>query len=116
MIKLTERQKEVFEKIDSSATDAQWRDWKWQLRHQIRDIDTFEELLGVQFEPDERRHLEETVSRFPIAITPYYVSLIDIDDIQNDPVFKQAFPMPDELQTCASEMADPLSEIGRAHV
>lgn len=110
MIKLTERQKEVFEKIDSSATDAQWRDWKWQLRHQIRDIDTFEELLGVQFEPDERRHLEETVSRFPIAITPYYVSLIDIDDIQNDPVFKQAFPMPDELQTCASEMADPLSE------
>ena len=110
MFKLTDRQKELFEKIDSDAADTQWRDWKWQLRHQIRDIDTFEELLGVQFEPDERRQLEETVWRFPIAITPYYLSLIDIDEMQNDPVFKQAFPMPQELSTCTSEMADPLSE------
>ena len=110
MLKLTDRQKELFEKIDSDAADTQWRDWKWQLRHQIRDIDTFEELLGVQFEPDERRQLEETVWRFPIAITPYYLSLIDIDEMQNDPVFKQAFPMPQELSTCTSEMADPLSE------
>jgi lysine 2,3-aminomutase len=58
MFKLTDRQKELFEKIDSDAADTHWRDWKWQLRHQIRDIDTFEELLGVQFEPDERRQLE----------------------------------------------------------
>ena len=99
MIKLTDRQKEVFEKIDSSATDSQWRDWKWQIRHQVRDIETFENLLGVVFEEDERRQLAETVSRFPIAITPYYLSLIDTDEISGDPIFKQAFPSPDELIT-----------------
>jgi len=110
MIKLTDRQKEVFEKIDSSATDSQWRDWKWQIRHQVRDIETFENLLGVVFEEDERRQLAETVSRFPIAITPYYLSLIDTDEISGDPIFKQAFPSPDELITFNSEMADPLGE------
>lgn len=110
MIKLTGRQKEVFEKIDSSATDSQWRDWKWQIRHQVRDIETFENLLGVVFEEDERARLTETVSRFPIAITPYYLSLIDTDEIANDPIFKQAFPSPDELVTFSSEMADPLGE------
>lgn len=110
MIKLTGRQKEVFEKIDSSATDSQWRDWKWQIRHQVRDIETFENLLGVVFEEDERARLTETVSRFPIAITPYYLSLIDTDEIANDPIFKQAFPSPDELITFSSEMADPLGE------
>ena len=110
MIKLTERQKEVFEKIDNTATDTEWRNWKWQLRHQVRDIETFEDLLGVQFEAEERRQLEATAARFPIAITPYYLSLIDIDEMQSDPVFKQSFPMVDELETCTSEMADPLSE------
>lgn len=110
MIKLTGRQRKVFEKIDSSATDSQWRDWKWQIRHQVRDIETFENLLGVVFEEDERARLTETVSRFPIAITPYYLSLIDTDEIANDPIFKQAFPSPDELVTFSSEMADPLGE------
>jgi lysine 2,3-aminomutase len=110
MIKLTDRQKEVFEKIDSTATDSHWRDWKWQIRHQVRDVETFENLLGVVFEEDERRRLAETVSRFPIAITPYYLSLIDTDEICNDPIFKQAFPSPDELITFSSEMADPLGE------
>jgi lysine 2,3-aminomutase len=110
MIHLSERQKEIFGKIDDSAGISLWRDWKWQLRHQIRDIETFENLLGIEFEPEERRQLEQTVARFPIAITPYYLSLIDIDEMQNDPIFKQAFPMPEELDTCPSEMADPLSE------
>ena len=110
MIYLSERQKEIFGKIDDSAGISLWRDWKWQLRHQIRDIETFENLLGIEFEPEERRQLEQTVARFPIAITPYYLSLIDIDEMQNNPIFKQAFPMPEELDTCPSEMADPLSE------
>lgn len=110
MKQLTIRQQEVFDKIDSNAELSSWRDWKWQLRHAIRDIETFENLLGVEFEPDERAKLEETVSTFPIAITPYYASLIDIDEMENDPVFKQAFPSPSELKRSRCEMADPLHE------
>ncbi len=89
---------------------SQWHDWKWQLRHAIKDIETFENLLGVVFEPEERAKLEKTVSKFPIAITPYYASLIDIDEVENDPVFKQAFPSPSELIMSRCDMADPLHE------
>jgi lysine 2,3-aminomutase len=108
---LTIRQKEVFDKIDDIDADmSSWRDWKWQLRHAIRDIETFETLLGVEFEPDERARLEETVAKFPISITPYYASLIDIDEMENDPVFKQAFPSPNELKLSRCDMSDPLHE------
>ncbi len=110
MLNMSDRQKEVFGKIDKTADTTQWRDWKWQLRHQIRSIDTFEKLLGVKFEADERRKLEAITSCFPVAITPYYLSLIDIDEMDSDPIYKQAFPLTLEQATCTSEMADPLSE------
>ena len=86
--------------ITGQAGMPQWRDWRWQLRHAIRDIDTFEQSLGVRLAPDERRKVERTLSKFPLSITPYYLSLIDTDDIENDPVFKQAFPSPRELDVC----------------
>jgi lysine 2,3-aminomutase len=108
--KLTIRQKEVFDKIEGTTDLSQWHDWKWQLRHAIKDIETFENLLGVMFEPDERAKLEETVSKFPISITPYYASLIDIDEMETDPIFKQSFPSPSELMRSRCEMADPLHE------
>ncbi len=110
MKQLSIRQKEVVRKIDVDANQSNWRDWKWQIRHSIKDIETFEKLLGVEFESDQRARLEETVSQFPISITPYYASLIDTDDMDNDPVFKQAFPSPSELMRSKCEMSDPLHE------
>lgn len=110
MKQLSIRQKEVFNKIDIDADLSSWRDWKWQIRHAIHDIETFESLLGVKFSHGKRAKLEETVSRFPISITPYYASLIDTDEMENDPVFKQAFPSPSELLLSNCEMSDPLHE------
>ena len=89
---------------------AEWTDWRWQIRHAIRDIAIAEELLKVRFSPDERAELEQTVSRFPICITPYYFSLIDPEDYRNDPIFRQSFPSPDELIIMSCDMKDPLAE------
>ena len=87
-----------------------WTDWKWQIKHSIKDIDSFEKLLGIKFKAEERKRLEETLEKFPMSITPYYMSLINADDYQNDPVFKQSFPNPSELIIKQHEMEDPLSE------
>ncbi|MFW6155604.1 MAG: lysine 2,3-aminomutase [Planctomycetota bacterium] len=87
-----------------------WRDWRWQIRHAIRDIDTFEQSLGVKLTLDERERVERTLAKFPLSITPYYLSLIDTDDVENDPVFKQAFPSPSELKVMPTDMSDPLHE------
>ena len=105
-----ERQQEIAEKISPTAQISHWKDWKWQLKHAIRDIRTFERLTGIKFKENEKKLREETVAKFPISITPYYLSLIDTDNYKNDPVSKQCFPSPSELITCKYEMKDPLAE------
>jgi lysine 2,3-aminomutase len=104
------KQVEIAGKIDSKAAMFQWNDWKWQMKHAIKDISTFERLLGIHFSPGERRDLETTIHQFPLSITPYYLSLIDVRDMKNDPVYKQCFPSPEELIVEKCDMADPLAE------
>ena len=104
-------QQQLAEAIDATGvTLSRWRDWRWQLKHAIRDIDQVEELLGIHFGAEERTQLEETLRRFPLAITPYYLSLVDNDGFRDDPVFRQAFPSPRELELDACDLADPLAE------
>ncbi len=106
----TDRQQSIAEKIESDVVLSKWRDWRWQMRHSIRDISTFEHLLGVEFEREEREALKETLDKFPLSVTPYYLSLINADDYRNDPVYKQSFPSPSELIIAEHDMADPLAE------
>lgn len=87
-----------------------WTDWKWQDSNKIIDIDTFEKFLNFSFTTEEKLELQQTIDKFPMSITPYYLSLINTNNIKNDPVFKQAFPNPEELQVEECEMQDPLSE------
>ncbi len=58
------------------GNDEDWNDWRWQVRHVIRDAETLKDLVYVSAEEEEavreaRRH------RLPFGITPYYVSLMD---------------------------------------
>jgi len=106
----TKAQRKVAERISENAVISNWKDWKWQLRNSIKDIDTFEKLLGIKFSAGHRKKLELTVKKFPLSITPYYLSLIDPQDYENDPVFKQAFPSPSELRVSKHDMRDPLAE------
>ena len=89
---------------------AQWCNWHWHLRNSIKTLEEIEEFLDRSFEPGERVLLSQTLEKFPLSITPYYLSLVDRDDFRNDPVFKQAFPSPDELVVQDCDMADPLAE------
>jgi lysine 2,3-aminomutase len=95
---------------DEKVAISKWRDWHWQLKNAITKVETFEECLDIELEPLEKRKVELTLKKFPMSITPYYLSLIDRDDFRNDPVFRQAFPNPKELQIEKCDMADPLAE------
>ncbi len=103
-------QKQLANQIDENSSLKHWRDWKWQLKHSIRDIATFERLLDVSFDDEDRKSLEQTLEQFPLAVTPYYLSLIDREDFRNDPVFKQSVPSAAELIIGKHDMADPLHE------
>lgn len=104
------RQQEITKKIDSEADISDWTNWKWQLRHSIKTLEQFEYLTGIEFDEQETEQLRQTFDKFPLSITPYYLSLIHRGNYRNDPVFKQAFGSPEELITLKSEYLDPLSE------
>ncbi len=110
MVIFSENQQAIANRIDADTAIDRWKDWRWQVRHAITDIPTFERLLGIAFPEEERELLEETIRKFPLRITPYYLSLIDANDYWNDPIFLQCFPQPAELQIEACDMEDPLAE------
>ncbi|MBN1114587.1 MAG: lysine 2,3-aminomutase [Oligoflexia bacterium] len=87
-----------------------WYDYRWHLKNIIRDLPRAFELLGIRPGQDFLRDSTEVLSKFPLAITPYYLSLIDVSDYMNDPVFKQSFPSYKELDVKHNDMIDPLSE------
>lgn len=87
-----------------------WKDWKWQLKHSIKDLSTLERLLDIRLPDSYRAQMEETIGTFPMSITPYYLSLVDTRDYENDPIFKQAVPSPKELKVEEYDLPDPLSE------
>ncbi len=108
MINVT-RQRMDHEQLSAQST-AQWTDWKWQARHVIRKVETVEAILGIRFPESERDDIQKTIDCFPMSITPYYLSLVDPEDYQNDPVFRQAFPDIRELNVAGHDMEDPLAE------
>ncbi|WP_132873871.1 lysine 2,3-aminomutase [Seleniivibrio woodruffii] len=110
MMIYTKHQQNIAESLNSDSDINDWKDWKWQIRHTIRTIDDFESILDVKFEPSEKNLMAKTLEKFPLAITPYYASLIDRTNLKDDPVFKQAFCSIEELNIDAWDMADPLSE------
>ncbi len=110
------KQQAIANKIEEEPQKSKWKDWRWQLKHSIRSIDKFETLTGIKFDEDERQELKKTLQKFPLSITPYYLSLIDKNNFRNDPVFKQSFGGVEELITLKSEFEDPLSEEGDSPV
>jgi lysine 2,3-aminomutase len=89
------------------VSDINWNDWKWQFRNRITTIDQLSRLIPLSIE--EQTQLGLVTERYPLSITPYYLSLIDQDN-PNDPVRKQAVPSILEMTMSTIGMEDPLAE------
>lgn len=110
MVIFNDTQQALASRINSKSTISNWQDWKWQLKNTIRTIDQFSKLTGITFPDEERSQLKSTLDKFPLAITPYYASLISKENFRNDPVFRQSFANVNELIVRNNELEDPLSE------
>jgi lysine 2,3-aminomutase len=107
---LSETQENIIQAIEDNVNISKWRNWKWQLKHRIKDLNTFEKLLGLKLSSEEREAFSDTIKKFPMSITPYYLSLINTENYINDPIFKQSFPSHLELEILNQDMTDPLHE------
>lgn len=91
----------------ADVPSSQWNDWRWQQVHRVRGADGLAKVLRLS--DDERQACTAAAERFAMAVTPYYLSLMDPDD-PSDPVRRQAVPSMAELSVAAGEQQDPLAE------
>jgi len=58
-----------------NTTLTEWQDWRWQLHHRIRDVNTLGRMIRLS--EDERHAMSDQANSLPLAITPHYASLLD---------------------------------------
>lgn len=92
------------------ADSSSWNDWKWQIRNGVQDLEQMQTLLGTKLPERLNKDFQKITAKFPMSATPYYLSLMNTDDLENDPIFRQSVPSISELEICDSDMKDPLHE------
>ncbi len=93
--------------LDSAQIDAQ-DDWRWQAQHTIRSLPELEHVLTLT--EAEREGTKRALSEgLPLAITPHYLSLIDVDD-PSCPIRLQCVPRAEESDSAPGDLRDPLGE------
>ncbi len=97
------RRKELFPHV----SDADWNSWQWQVANRI---ETYEELCKYfTFGAEEGEGIKQALAKFRMAVTPYYLSLIDPND-PYDPIRRQCIPAGPECNVAPADQLDPLHE------
>ena len=97
------RRKQLFPDV----TDEQWNDWKWQVKNRIETLEQLKKYVNLSAEEEEG--VKQTLKTLRMAITPYYLSLINPDD-PCDPIRRQCIPTGAETHQAAADLLDPLHE------
>ncbi len=97
----------VIEGLWETIEPEKWNDWHWQLQNKITSFEQLERL--IELSADEAAGIREALSKFRMAITPYWLSLVNSQDPEC-PIRRQAIPSQAELRQVSCDMEDPLHE------
>ncbi len=97
------RRKELFPNV----TDAEWNDWKWQVKHRVETLEELNKYFNLS--EAEQDGVRQSLKTLRMSITPYYLSLIDPND-PYDPIRRQAIPTGLETIQSPADLLDPLHE------
>ena len=89
------------------TSSAEWNDWRWQMRSRIRNLADLERIFTLS--ADERDAVERHRGALPVGITPYYASLMGLDD-PTEPLRRTHVMTGGEYSLSPGEGDDPLSE------
>src|SRR5881409_606215 len=92
----------------SDVPEADWNDWRWQLRHSITSVEQLQKLMPT-LTPEEFAGSRLANTKLALAITPYFFNLIDQAD-ELCPIRRQVIPRVEETHTAPWEMSDPCGE------
>lgn len=85
----------------------EWFDWRWQMQNAIHDVATLDSIISVS--ENERQAMTKLSGGLPVAITPYYASLISAGD-SSSPLRRTVVPVVLESLRARGEADDPLGE------
>ncbi|MBI5136606.1 MAG: KamA family radical SAM protein [Nitrospirae bacterium] len=91
----------------AAVADADWNDWRWQMRNALRRPEQFEALFALS--GDERQALASLGDGLPVSVTPFYASLMDPDD-PDCPLRRTIIPRTAEHTIGPDELKDPCGE------
>ena len=91
----------------ADVSEEQWNDWHWQIRNRFETVEDLKKHINIT--PEEEEGINQCLQSLRMAITPYYLSLMDLDD-PYDPIRKQAIPTAHELKRAEADLIDPLHE------
>ncbi|MEG1430946.1 MAG: KamA family radical SAM protein, partial [Oscillospiraceae bacterium] len=97
------RRKEYFPNV----SDKDWNDWHWQVDNRMETLEDLKKYITLT--PEEEEGVKACLGTLRMAITPYYLSLINPND-PYDPVRMQAIPNKKEMHQSAADELDPLHE------
>ncbi|MCH3924404.1 MAG: lysine 2,3-aminomutase [Bacteroidales bacterium] len=97
------RRNELFPNV----SDKEWNDWKWQVKNRVETLEDLKKYISLTKEEEDG--IRNTLKTLRMAITPYYLSLIDVNN-PNDPVRRQAIPTGLETHQAKADLLDPLHE------
>jgi lysine 2,3-aminomutase len=89
------------------TSTIEWNDWRWQMRARIRNLAELSRIFRLS--DDERTAVERHEGALPVGITPYYASLMGLDDAQ-EPLRRTHIMTGDEYVRLPGEDDDPLGE------
>ena len=84
--------------------DELWNDWHWQVKNRVETLEELKKYINLTEEEEEG--VRRTLGTLRMAITPYYLSLIDLAD-KYDPIRRQAIPTAHELEKPDSPVSGP---------
>lgn len=91
-----------------NVSDADWNDWRWQMKHRIASLEQLQKFLPA-LTPEESAGAQLANHKLALGITPYFFNLIDAAD-ENCPIRRQVVPRLEETHTAPWEMSDPCGE------
>lgn len=89
------------------ASAKDWLNWRWQFKNRVTKISQLNYFLETQGQ--QKDVLNEVTSVYPMAITPYYLSLMQNGN-ENDAIYAQSVPNPLEISFSHKMPEDPLEE------
>lgn len=90
-----------------SISSEEWNDWHWQLRNRITTVEQLKLVLPLT--EKEEQGIRKALTKFRMAITPYFASLMEPGNSQC-PIRLQAVPQLAETQISEHDLLDPLQE------